>query len=144
MAHHRAWKPEQWTENSLMVLGWCFLPSIAPFLPALTKRLGSEVGGRVRSHLAPASLLQSCCSSPPFAARAAAYDSGLGTVKARASILALWLPGHIHPLTFSESRVMSSQEKQQSCCSWGLCLPCSYRGHLAGSGPVQEGCLYCC
>lgn len=115
MAHHRVWKQEQRMENRLTMLGWCFLPSTAPFLPALTKRLGNEVGGRVRSHLAPAGLLQSRCSSPPFAVRAVAYDSGLGSVKVRASTLALWSPGHIHPLTFSEdnqSSVMSSQEKQ--------------------------------
>lgn len=79
---NRGWK-------TLTVLGWRFLPSTVPFLPALTKRLGSKVGGRVRSHLAPAGLLQSRYSSPPFAARAAACDLGLAFVKARASTSAL-------------------------------------------------------
>lgn len=87
------------------------------------------MGGRVRSHLAPAGLLQSCYPSPPFAARAAAYDLGLGFVKARASTSALWAPGHIQPLTFSEddqSSMTFSQENSRAAAV-GRLSACSRR-----------------
>lgn len=54
----RAVKPEQRMENRPMVLGWHFLHSVARFLPAITKGLGSEAVGGVRRCLAPAGLLQ--------------------------------------------------------------------------------------
>lgn len=46
---HRADKTQQRMENRLTMLGWPFLRSTAPFLPALTKNLRSMVDGKVEA-----------------------------------------------------------------------------------------------